>query len=511
VATENEQNSQFSPLNYEQVLRRFPSVSTQESMTSPVSPIRPTYEPPQRKQFYPDLPSPPTRPPPTVPRPSYIGLSHGADEDGVSADTNKTLVKVKKGTTVDAPGTIKYYAGLNNPGNWCYANSSLQALRVSPGFGTELADAVWQELYKVPKKQDEKIEHPQLMSRMMANLFQWMASGNIRVMKAQTLMVSFESRSMARAGVLMRLQDYSRHVAKKLDVGTPNRGRIAEFGGPQQQDAEEFLIFLFDNLQDETNIRRNAVGNPEQTRVHSGRELQAAHDYWEGYLQYKRSIIEKYFAGLQVTKNVCNTCKNATYNWEAFNILKLNLKGGEKSLGDCLNNFSASETIDDFDCDSEYCKARKKTTSMTRQTYLARLPPLLCIQMARFEMNHKNNELRKIKSRVSWNFSDLDLDAHFIPPANRTLTLRVDDPAFVGPFNYDCYAVVCHAGNSIQSGHYFAYVQNPHATSPHDWYQCNDSVVQSRRIGAGPNDIQEDVFLNKGDNVPYLLFFKRKS
>lgn len=85
----------------------------------------------------------------------------------------------------------KFYTGLNNPHNWCYANSTLQSLLASPDFGKMLANSEWVTKYKAPRKQDEKIDHPQLMIRIISNLFHWMNSGKFQIMKAQTLMVRY--------------------------------------------------------------------------------------------------------------------------------------------------------------------------------------------------------------------------------------------------------------------------------------------------------------------------------
>lgn len=168
-------------------LTRFPSV--QESMTSPVemtldrmdmrsSPTKPLPSP----QKPPELPMPPrepTRPPPAVPRRSYSGLQPPDDDEGTASKSVTKRDVSSRGRAI----------GLQNPGNWCYANSTLQALFASGGFGEELYSQAWQHLYKPPKKVDEKILPPQLLTKIMANLFLWMGTAKFE-MKADTLMVS---------------------------------------------------------------------------------------------------------------------------------------------------------------------------------------------------------------------------------------------------------------------------------------------------------------------------------
>lgn len=184
----------------EDFLRRFPPVSLeQESMTSPEEKPRnrPVYGLSHKVDLYTDLPSPPTRPAPALPRRSYSGLTEGRDENELYGNNNAavpprpsrapTMKAMEQQSTGDS---AKFYTGLNNPNNWCYANSTLQSLLASPEFGRELANSEWVSKYKAPMKDDEKIEQPQLMIRIISNLFHWMSSGKFQVMMAQTLMVS---------------------------------------------------------------------------------------------------------------------------------------------------------------------------------------------------------------------------------------------------------------------------------------------------------------------------------
>lgn len=177
---------------------RFPPV--QESMTSPVGvsveswppslpPVSPPPPPSQRPAEYPTLPSEPTRPPPAVPRRSFTGLQPPDDDQGTAA----------KVVSRNDPSARRRAIGLQNPGNWCYANSTLQALFASGGFGEELASQAWQTVYKPPKKNDEKILPPQLLTKIMANLFLWMGTGKFGSMKADTLMVSLRPPPLSKA------------------------------------------------------------------------------------------------------------------------------------------------------------------------------------------------------------------------------------------------------------------------------------------------------------------------
>lgn len=172
----------------EDFLRRFPPISAQrESMTCPVSP--PTSRPQSpfhhrmshEENLYTSLPSPPTRPPPALPRRNYSGLAEA--EDGPVTSAKRSMLKGPIDTV------RKTRTGLKNPGVFCFANSSLQAMFGTPGFAREVWTGEWKDRYKVPMKPDEKLENPQLLIKCLANLFHWLSQGTLGALEARTFMV----------------------------------------------------------------------------------------------------------------------------------------------------------------------------------------------------------------------------------------------------------------------------------------------------------------------------------
>ena len=165
-------------------LRRYPSISPiQESMTSPLAtPHAIEYGSSHKNDLRSELPTPPTRPAPSVPRPSFAGYS--------TTDTELEGMTQLAPAPGSANTVTKMHPGLNNPSNWCYANSVLQCLFASGEFAKEFTESTWKKNWeKVPKKPGEQSDPPQLMIRIMANLFHWMNTGDFKVMKAKTLMV----------------------------------------------------------------------------------------------------------------------------------------------------------------------------------------------------------------------------------------------------------------------------------------------------------------------------------
>lgn len=195
--------TESSPTLYrstEEFVRRYPAVSVEpEPMTAPSLPVRTEnrldYQASNKQSVVGDLPAPLTRPAPAKSRPSHSGLSFGAGDKGAFDDKGKGNMQPQNSGRSSKPmeqfsaETPQFHTGLNNPSSWCYANSILQSL-LACEFGKELTTHDWKERYVVPKRDNEKIEQPQLMMQILANLFHWMSTGKFEVMKASTLMVS---------------------------------------------------------------------------------------------------------------------------------------------------------------------------------------------------------------------------------------------------------------------------------------------------------------------------------
>ncbi|TDZ38463.1 Ubiquitin carboxyl-terminal hydrolase 4 [Colletotrichum spinosum] len=481
----------------EEFLRRFPAVSAeQESMQSPISPEKPPAPYGQGPvDFYSELPSPPTRPAPAVPRPSYSGLSQTQDDheapQAVAFAAQARNLKQGPLARPDSPSvgnSVKdgrHITGLNNPGVWCYANSSIQALRMSPGFGRELSTFEWQNTYKVPKKADEKNEPPQLMSRILSNLFHWLDSGKFDVMKAQTLM------------------DYSRSVCEKSRI----KERGDEFGGNRQQDAQEFMTWLMAYLHEETNMKRDrSDDNTSGPRMTDGKSmLQGAFEWWEHYTLTNSSIVDRYWRGLELSTVVCSRCNNRTYNWATFDFISVPINDNTRTIQDCLRSYIEPEFLPDYKCDRCNMNVQGR-----KQIALARLPELLCLSFRRFE--YGLSSINKKRDTITWDFDNLNLDPFFIPPRERSTSCPPPDEKFELPFDYECYAVIVHTGSNISSGHYYAYVREPANPDPHSWYHISDATVTPVRIdGTGRGgDVSQHVFKRGTNDVPYLVFFRRK-
>ncbi|PHH55341.1 hypothetical protein CFIMG_001050RA [Ceratocystis fimbriata CBS 114723] len=488
----------------DEFLRRFPEVlpDQEESMTSstppparqpPIPPLPRKYAPVQPQESPMFIP-PPQRPPPALPRPDLTGLSHKDDNDDSNANSRSSGRQSSSRQSSLGDGGLEvigpHYTGLNNPSNWCYANSILQVLRASPGFSQEiLLFNKTENAWPITQKDIEKAPPPRLMIKMMSNLFMWMHSGNFKAITAQTLL------------------DYSKYLCQKA-------GFEQVFGNSNQQDVTEFVVFLTDQLHDETDRFRNLNSDYISAPISEiESSLKGAMNFWNTYCSRSQSIADKYFRGVTVEYTQCSHCKRTERSASVFFPLYLTQSCGpdakvqDETLIDTMQSSFSRMYIDDRRCE----KCNK--SGCERWSELARLPPLLAVVLPRGES--VGSTAVKLCNKITWDFNNFDVSRFCLPAAQRTGAGNTtpSDPGFAVPAQYECYGVIVHRGASVaNSGHYYSYVRKMNDRSPYAWYKCNDSVVTSVTIGSGTSaDQQNEVFKSGANAVPYVVFFKRKN
>lgn len=519
---ENGSGDEFQPVrSLTDFMTRFPPV--QESMTSPLvlspttedslngrfspKPIRspPLISSPQRPDFDSMLPTEPTRPPPAVPRRSYTGLRTADDDHGTPNKLTKRSNAANRRRAV----------GLRNPGAWCYANSTIQALFASGGFGEELMSGEWQQLYKAPMKNDETIQPPQLLTKILGNLLYWMGNGKFSSMQASVFM------------------DYLRQKSSRNSQGK----RVPEsqiLGTNRQQDAMEFFGYVFTELDDETNRFRNRpseVPQPQPSKTKSLTDL--AIQYWDLHSRVSDSIVDKYWRITEVVIVRCDHCGHVVtkYSNKDMQFLSLPQSSVPVTMEDLLQRDYSNEHLDDYKCDN--CSSKGHCW---RGTKLARLPDFMCVCFTRFEKNDESARFSKITTTVDFPIRELDLTPYTVQgqqayssllangnggstPAVRspTSTIPTDDHHFNKPFRYEAYAVVQHGGE-LSSGHYVSVIRDePHGADGNSkWHVANDESIVDLTVGPSRTDkgsqflYRQNLHYNSNPMQAFMVFYQRK-
>ncbi|CAF0848802.1 unnamed protein product [Adineta steineri] len=224
-------------------------------------------------------------------------------------------------------------------------------------------------------------------------------------------------------------------------------GRLASrFFNYHQHDSLEFLNILLDILHEDI----LTVSRLEQT------------------------IVSENFYGQISTVVTCKQCKKDLVTDDSFSFLPLPIpeanrgavSSGTRSckLDQCFQTFLQGEHIGNHG--QWYCEHCHKLTDAKKTLNLKKLPPVLILQLKRFNYNLRS--YAKNNTFVEYDLDNLDINEYVAQP-DRDRGIR-----------YDLIAVSNHRGNLI-GGHYITYAKLP---GTHDWYKYNDkwTIIENIRV-----------------------------
>ncbi|KAI0419417.1 hypothetical protein F5X98DRAFT_77502 [Xylaria grammica] len=449
----------------EDFMRRFPSIRDPESMVSDEKDdfsIRSTDS--GGEEFLRDItPTPPVRPKPSVARTRYSGLESTDEQSPPSA--------LAMASTTSINGQDKP-TGLVNPHNWCYANASIQALLASREFVNEFLNPQWPTLYRPLDISKIDPSYNQLMCRILGNLFQWLSQRSFPTMKASTLM------------------HYMRTVHRGYKI--PN-GSTLRFGDSAQHDSDEFITFMFGQLEAETRIEWTGGAElPERDPTDLRKTVLPD---WGG--RHNNSIISRYWYLLEVQRYTCKNCGALNFMChEAERYSFPVLSNNEGNLEDAFRQHFADDSLNS-ECD--ICKTRGKR--LNKQ--IVRAPPLLRVQLQRTDQTSSV----KILSHYKFPFDNLNLERYALDANIRTEFFdrlgNIRGEGFNHAPTYVLFAVVCHSGVNLNSGHYTCYIKADNGT----WTFCEDEKIQ---LGMDAKVVEDKLYTCGGGFTPVQLYYRRR-
>ena len=230
------------------------------------------------------------------------------------------------------------------------------------------------------------------------------------------------------------------------------------FKREQPNDAQEFLLFLLDQLHEE--LKRPNFSSEDI-------EAEEGERYWKEYISKNNSIISREFQGQTKTTLACGSCGYVKHRYEPFMYLSLGIPKRQRvSLQDCLEMFCSEEVL--LGSEMWYCKKCKRLVEAKKQCEIARMPRNLIIHLKRLVGRHK-----KIDDLVEYR-EEIDMQG-------------VGNGIEKG--RYQLYAKVKHMGSSY-GGHYVAL-----AKQNESWYCFNDSSVSHESFNSSKDT--------------YLLFYQK--
>ncbi|KAJ8131090.1 hypothetical protein O1611_g2535 [Lasiodiplodia mahajangana] len=462
---ERDENGDFDyAKSRDEFMRRYPSLREPESMTS-----NKQDGPSARstglggEEFLKDItPMPPVRPKPSVARTRYSGLE--SPDEHMPGGFAMVAAAPNLAPPLDKP------TGLINPQNWCYANASIQVLLVCRGWVDYFLEPQWPTKYR-PDVDPSNPAYNQLLCKILGNLFQWLSQRTFSNMKATTLM----------------------HYLRSIYPATWQGGQVITLGDNRQHDSDEFITFLFTQLESETRLRltRNVLPQlDETTAVGSVAGFCGRREY--------DSIISQYWYMVEIQTLTCRHCGVATHQSMEVDRHMFAPPADHDGTLEPLIAEHFESTLGMSECDA--CKNKGK--DMTRQA--ARLPPLLRIVLNRTDQTGSTKILRPF----TFPFNDLDWGKHALSLGERQQIAQIlgGDAAdgFDCPAKYDLIGVVLHAGATMASGHYTCYIKADDGT----WTYCNDTLLEPR---LPTSIVKERVYRCDGQFTPHQLYYKRQA
>ncbi|XP_041916830.1 uncharacterized protein LOC121681260 [Alosa sapidissima] len=242
----------------------------------------------------------------------------------------------------------------------------------------------------------------------------------------------------------------------QMDTWCPSKvrgkmcGQHSLFSNNSQQDAQEFLLFLFNALHDDL--------------VKNGGKLKRVSSTKQGKktpnLATDSSIITNLFEGQLTYNTLCMHCDHQTHSNQIFTILSLPIPPDNYKcpLQDCLALFFQQSTLtkgDQMWCTQ--CGMRRDAAVLTT---LSQPPEVLILHLKRFDCQGQTK--RKLRTNVIFPLTNLDLSPYLSNSSSQHN-------------NYSLYGVVNHTGD-LDMGHYTACCRS---SMTRRWHVFDDANVES--------------------------------
>jgi len=331
---------------------------------------------------------------------------------------------------VDA--SLKGVVGIQNMGNTCYCNSTLQLLRACPEWNAFcLTQDFVEQLRPIPEDNASK-----------------------RILLAyQDILKSLWS---AYKPAYVRPLGFISEVRKAV------KGTVYEmFGVPVPNDSHEYLVYLLDKFHEA--IKTESVYTEiiaDDSANHNEKMRIMAENGWNLFISKNNSEVVNRFFGMMRKTIHCTECKNNTYQWEVFNSLKIPCEGD--TFKEWIMNEVKDSEIEEYDC--ENCKKlspNKSRHNAKIYTHLWKLPHSLFITLRRFNFDGRKNMTACPYNGGVVNFTEFFAEESAHP--SRTWT-------------YDLRGVSDHHGSHM-GGHYTAQFKHPISN---EWWLIDDETAHKQ-------------------------------
>ncbi|KAG6001952.1 hypothetical protein E4U21_003633 [Claviceps maximensis] len=350
--------------------------------------------------------------------------------------------------------------GLINTGNMCYMNSILQVLVFCTPF------------YDFLEQLKQKAAHNFKSETPLVDIL-------VVFMQEFRVLASASTADQLRRTVRPEtFEQYGEPFTPEFVYDAIRQiSRFASMEHGHQQDAEEFLGFLLQTLDDECTHLMNKPVNSEGRKADASAPAvqngpDASGDWLEVGRKQKAAItrssgsssstpITKIFGGL-LRSELCVPGLQNSITTEPYQPLQLDIGSpGIRNVVDALERLTIREHLQ-----GDFNSPRGKNVTATKQVLIESLPPILILHLKRFQFDAEGHGTIKIWKKIGY---PLELDI----PRKALSHQRRKDPL---P-RYRLISVVYHHGKNASGGHYTVDVRRQDGR---EWIRMDDTVL--RRI-----------------------------
>lgn len=322
-------------------------------------------------------------------------------------------------TTTQHQSELIGIVGLQNMGNTCYLNSTIQILRAVPELSAYCKNTNIIEL--CDEKKDTNYAKILLGYQELVNM-----------------MWSTNKPAFVRPLAFITLVQ---HAVKDTVYSM--------FGLPIPNDSHEFLVYLLDNFHEALSKKIHIPDIRESQSEPQSMTTLAQHG-WSSFLRAGHSPIVDLFFGMMRKTIECQNCHNKTYQWEVFNILKIPCQGAT-FIEWIENECSVTSELTDYDC----VNCRPSRVNAKIYSHIWCLPQILFIAIRRFKPTGQ-----KDMSPCPYSGETLNLNAYFAEESTEQSKT----------WKYELYSIVDHHGTHT-CGHYITQFRHPQTS---EWWMFDD-------------------------------------
>ncbi|WEW61784.1 ubiquitin carboxyl-terminal hydrolase [Emydomyces testavorans] len=375
--------------------------------------------------------------------------------------------------------------GLVNTGNMCYMNSILQVLVFCIPF--------YDFLDRISRRASHsfKSELPLLDAMIMfMREFRVIDSAN----SIEQLRLRLKQNEVEQYGTSF-IPEYVYQVIRNLP-------RFRDMRRGHQQDAQEFLGFLFEELHEECLQAARSSASPSDVTSTAGSDAVSMTDdsAAEGWLEVghkqkpavtrssghivAESPITRIFGGKIRSEFRVPGNKNSV-TLEPYQSLQLDIGSPQvNNIIDALKGLTRPETMH-----GDFSSSRGTKVNATKQVFIESLPPVLILHLKRFHYDSATKGTQKIWKKIGYPL-ELEIPKEVFPPHRRNLLVAQGG----GLPKYRLTGVIYHHGKIASGGHYTVEIRRQDGR---EWIRIDDTVI--RRVRS------EDVASAGSDEGPKAL------